>query len=262
LNWQHFESCLFLRVPARSITASRFSILIAVVALLSILIATPASAQEVGSVTRVQKLAQIGSATAAEGTAVHLNDRVRTGVGARLEITFRDDTKLTLGENAEVVVDRYVYNPSTSTGVVLLNSTRGALRFATGQISNMTNKDIKVQTPVAAAAVRGTEFWAGIVDHTYGILLLSDHGKVNVSNPAGSVLLSVPGQGTDIEPSLKEDQRPGEPYIWPADKVARALSQTSFGTALLGPIPGLAVPLIPLIPAITNNNENDHPISP
>ena len=45
--------------------------------------------------------------------------------------------------------------------------------------------------------VRGTEFWTGPIAGHYGALLLK--GKVSVSNCAGAVTLSVPGQGPDIQ---------------------------------------------------------------
>ena len=85
-----------------------------------------AAAQVVGSVTRVQNQAQVGSTPAVSGTPVSMNQVIRTGPGARLRITFRDGTSLTLGENARIVVNRYVYNPASSTGVLALNASRGA----------------------------------------------------------------------------------------------------------------------------------------
>ncbi len=54
----------------------------------------PAAAQVVGSVTRVQSQAQIGNRAAAVGTPVQMNDELRTGANARLQITFRDGTLL------------------------------------------------------------------------------------------------------------------------------------------------------------------------
>ena len=86
---------------------------------------------------------------------------------------------VTLGENARVVIDRYVYDPDRSIGAMALKSTRGALRFATGKIHQMDHKDVTVSTPAAALAVRGTEFWTGPIDGQYGALLLK--GKVRVS---------------------------------------------------------------------------------
>ena len=155
-----------------------------------------AAAESVGVVTNVQNQAEIGATTATAGTPVHMNDRLHTGANARLRITFRDNSVLTLGENANVVIDRYVFNPDKSTGQVALNATRGAFRFAGGKIEQMREKKVTVTTPVAAMAVRGTDFWAGHIDGQYGVLLLK--GRVRVSNRAGAVTLSHPGWGTDI----------------------------------------------------------------
>lgn len=216
-----------------------------------------AAAAAVGTVTRVQKQAQIGSATAVEGTPVNMNDEIRTGPGARLEITFRDETSLTLGENARMVVDRYVYNPNTSTGALALNASQGAFRFATGKLGKMRNKDVKVTTPSAALAVRGTVFWAGFIDLQYGVLLLSKTGKVDVSNSVGAVTLASPGEGTDIPPTFKDNYGPLDPYLWPEDKVARALAMTSFGLALGPEI--LAPAAILGAFAFSQNDGNDPP---
>ncbi len=176
------------------------------VAILVVFVSTcAAAAPVVGTVTKVEKQAQIGSTTAVVGTPVHMKDKIRTGRNARLQVTFSDDTTLTLGEDALVVVDRYVFDPDASTGILALNVSRGALRFATGKLGKMKNKDITVATPGAALAVRGTEFWAGLIDLQYGVLLLSKTGRVDVSNSGGEVTLSAPGQGTDIPPALNEN---------------------------------------------------------
>jgi hypothetical protein len=67
--------------------------------------------------------------------------------------------------------------------------------------------------------VRGTEFWGGPIDARYGVLLLE--GEVTVSNAAGSLTLSKPGQGTDIPSPLDP---PGVPAAWSAEKIARAVA--------------------------------------
>jgi hypothetical protein len=113
-----------------------------------------------------------------------------------LEVTFNDSSTLALGENANVVVDRYVFNPDKSSAQVVLSATQGAFRFAGGKIEQMKQKNIVVNTPQAALAVRGTHFWAGPIDGKYGVLLLS--GKVAVKNRAGSAILDRKGYGLDI----------------------------------------------------------------
>jgi hypothetical protein len=157
-----------------------------------------AAAAAVGTVTKVQNQAQIGGTAAAVGTPVNMNDQLLTGAKARMEVTFRDGTVLTLGENAKVRIDRYVYNPGQSTGTLALKTTTGAMRFATGKLNQMRNKDVTVTTPYAALAVRGTEFWMGPIDGHYGALLLK--GKVAVRNAGNTVNLSHPNWGTDIYP--------------------------------------------------------------
>ena len=108
------------------------------------------------------------------GTLAHMNDELRTGAKARLQVSFRDSSELTLGENATVVVDRFVFNPDEGTGEALLKTGVGAFRLATGKISELHNKKITVSTPFATLGVRGTDFWWGPIDGRFGVLLLSE----------------------------------------------------------------------------------------
>ncbi len=174
---------------------SLLTVAVALIFLVTIEPVAPADAAQIGKVTRVQKEAKVGSKRAVVGTPVSRNDRVRTGPGARLQITFADGTNLTLGENATVVIDRYVYNPSKSVGEMALSSTTGALRFTTGKLGTMKKKNVTVSTPSAALAVRGTEFWMGPIDGHYGAYVLK--GQTDVTSRGRTVRLK-PGYGTDI----------------------------------------------------------------
>ena len=147
--------------------------------LLSVVAHGVAEAQTVGTVTKLENQAQVGGAAAVVGTPVHMSDDLRTGAKARLEVTFRDDTKLTMGENAKLVIDRYVFNPSQGTGEMAVKATQGAMRFVTGRIGKLKDHNVTVVTPSAALAVRGTDFWVGPINGQYGVLLLK--GKVKVS---------------------------------------------------------------------------------
>jgi hypothetical protein len=99
------------------------------------------AAAPVGSVAKVQNQAQIGARAATVGSPVHMGDVLRTGANARLQVTFTDGTSLTLGENARVVIDRYVFNPAQSTGKMALNATHGAIRLATGRLHRMRDRE-------------------------------------------------------------------------------------------------------------------------
>ena len=125
----------------------------------------------VGMVTKAENEAQVdsgsGTITASVGTVVHMKDLLTTGPNGRLQVTFRDKSLLTLGENASVLIDRYVFDPDASVGEAALMSTKGALRFATGRLKAVTKKDITIATPLATLGIRGTDVWT---DGTHGVL--------------------------------------------------------------------------------------------
>lgn len=202
--------------------------LLPIVGLLAVLASPPAGSaaeedrSQVGTVARVENEASIVVASASRqavvGMPVHMKDELRTGANGRMQVTFLDDTELTLGENASVLIDRYVYDPDKGIGETMLQTTRGAFRFATGRIKELKEKTIVITTAFADIGVRGTEFWGGPIDGKYGVLLLE--GEVTVSNQAGSVTLSKTGEGTNIASPL---DAPSAPNIWPEAKVSRAI---------------------------------------
>ncbi len=148
---------------------------------------------------------------------------VSTGAAARLEVTFKDNTRLTLGENAKLRLDKYVFNPAAGRGTIRFRLV-GAFRFLSGQVSKLARSDVSVTTPVATIGTRGTEFWAGpIDDQSLGVFLIE--GAVRVSNTAGAQTLNQPGQGTNI---ARRGAAPGPITFWPQDKVNRAIAAVTF----------------------------------
>ena len=122
------------------------------------------------------------------GTPVHMRDELRTGPEGRLKITFRDDTVLTLGEKASVVIDRYVYDPDRNVGETIAPDDQGRLSLRLGPHQGaeaVATSLSRRRSPISACAAR--EFWGGPLDEIWGALL---EGEVTVSNQAGSVTLS------------------------------------------------------------------------
>ena len=199
-----------------------------VAAQVSTRVATQVAAPEgIGTVSRIQGEASgtRGGATRALdlNASVILNETVSTGAAARLEVTFKDDTRLTLGENAKLTLDRYVFNPDARRGAIRFRVV-GAFRFLSGQISKLARSDVSVTTPVATIGIRGTEFWGGpIDDQVLGVFLVA--GAVRVSNAAGAQTLDRPGQGTNI---ARQGAAPGPVTFWPQDKVGRAIATVTF----------------------------------
>jgi len=195
---------------------------------LACLAGSQTAAQEaIGAVSRIQGEASAtrDGATRRLGlnTSVFLKDVVSTGETARLEVTFADNTRLTLGEKAKLTLDTYVFNPAAGSGTIKFGLV-GSMRFLSGQVSKLANSDVSVTTPVASLGIRGTEFWGGPIDNqALGVFLIE--GAVSVSNAAGEQILSRPGQGTNI---ATPGSAPGPVTVWPQDKVNRAFATVAF----------------------------------
>jgi hypothetical protein len=187
-----------------------------------------AAAQEaIGAVSRIQGEASgtHGGATRALGlnASVFLNEVVSTGEAARLEVTFTDNTRLTLGEKARLTLDTYVFDPAAGSGTIKFGVV-GPLRFLSGQVSKLASSDVSVTTAVATLGIRGTEFWGGpIDDQALGVFLIE--GVLSVSNATGEQTLRQSGQGTNI---AAPGSAPGPVTFWPQAKVNRAIATVTF----------------------------------
>lgn len=191
-------------------------------ALLGILLSGPANAQPASHVGGVSRLAGRceggfeGKTVPLEmASAVFLGQVVTTAARSRLEITFDDDTLLTLGEQVKLTIDDFVYRPDRNRIALAID---GAMRFISS-VRKPANADFSVATPVGKIDIRGTDFWSGPIDGKYGVLLLK--GAVRVSNAAGEAVLDAPGEGVNI---AGPNVAPGPVTQWPADKVRRALA--------------------------------------
>jgi len=186
-----------------------------------------AAQDAIGTVSRIQGEAsgtRNGATRAlAPNSAVFLNETVATGETARLEVTFTDNTRLTLGEKAKLTLDNYVYDSATGRGTIKFGLL-GAFRFVSGQVSKLASAEVSVTMPVAVVGIRGTEFWGGPIDgQALGVFLIE--GSVSVSNGAGQQILNLPGQGTNI---AAPGAAPGPVTFWPPDKVGRAIATVTF----------------------------------
>lgn len=154
------------------------------------------------------------------GASVVMREVLATAAAARLEVTFLDATRLTLGESATVTIDTFVYDAGAASRIAL--AATGTLRFVSA-IGKPANAVVTVSTPVAEIGVRGTDFWFGPIDGQFGVLLIE--GAVSVSNTAGAVVLDQPGEGTNI---AGPGAAPGPVTQWPQQKVERALAAVAF----------------------------------
>lgn len=87
------------------------------------------------------------------GIDVQANELVTTGARDRAHLVFLDGTSVTIGPNARLVIDRFVYDPDTKKGDLAITATKGVFRLVGGKISK-TNP-ITVTTPSGTIGIRG-----------------------------------------------------------------------------------------------------------
>jgi len=93
--------------------------------------------------------------------AIYKDELIETGDESAIVVTFADGSKLTVGENAKIVIDKYVYNPGGSSNEQVITLTKGAFRFLSGSIP----KDkVKLSTPTVTIGIRGTELIFDVAD--------------------------------------------------------------------------------------------------
>jgi ferric-dicitrate binding protein FerR (iron transport regulator) len=127
------------------------------------------------------------------GNSVFSNQRIRTGVASTAQLSFLDATSVSVAPQSELVLDRFVYNPSRGAGNVVLTTGRGAFRFVTGA-QNPTNYTIK--TPVATIGVRGTivEIRNAMLNGVMVSVITLMEGSVQIRTRSGqTVSLTQPG---------------------------------------------------------------------
>ena len=69
------------------------------------------------------------------GIDVQANELVTTAARDRAHLVFLDGSSLTVGPNARVVIDRFVYDPASNSGDLAINASRGVFRLVGGRIS-------------------------------------------------------------------------------------------------------------------------------
>jgi ferric-dicitrate binding protein FerR (iron transport regulator) len=131
---------------------------------------------------------------------VYVGDRVSTGASSRLTMRLGTDTTVKLGENTQLVIDRFISETggeiSLESGPMLFDRPPGARRVP-----------MQIRSPYAVMAVRGTQFFAGPSNSVFGVFVKD--GTLEVSAAGSTVTLS-PGQGTNL-------QAPGAPPTAPVN---------------------------------------------
>ena len=90
------------------------------------------------------------------GQVVFEADGLRTAADGRIGVTLNDDTRVSLGPNSEVRLDRFLYAPAEGRLGFVLKVVSGIVAYVSGRIAKLSPDSIRLETPSAVVGVRGT----------------------------------------------------------------------------------------------------------
>jgi hypothetical protein len=144
------------------------------------------------SPARQTSIDQVGS-----GQDVVMGDAVNTRSQARLQIMLLDQTAITMGENASLVIDEFVYDPDNADAALSASVTQGAFRLVTGGVARNNPDGTTVKLPSAVLTIRGTTT-QGNCDSSGCIVALSGTGDQNSAGKKPSQVLIESGKDRKI----------------------------------------------------------------
>ncbi len=133
-----------------------------------------------------------------KGFKVEEYDIIQVAKNGSARILFLDETKVMLGKNTLLDIQKYQFDEKESDNASL-NIQNGMFNFITGKIGKIAPEKFSIKTKTATIGIRGTE--AGCVDKNNLAVCYCSDGGINTDTPLGDV--DIPkGMKTTIKPNL------------------------------------------------------------
>ena len=172
------------------------------------MISTNVSAQElkiekqlVGIVGAISGTVKTETRQLKAGDKIYLNETIVAGAGSGTQILLLDQSTFTIGEDSEVVMDTFIFDPATNDGKIVASVKQGSLKVISGLISKKNPDSLTVEVPEGTLGSRGTEFQTVVSKGRTDTLLIGPGknntlgmrpGAVLIGNSLGSTLLDNP----------------------------------------------------------------------
>ena len=172
---------------------------------------------------------------------IYFGDIIKTGAQTNLQILFDDETVFTIGENTEIVINEFIYDPNQDNELNKISAEvmQGSLKVVTGLISRENPENLLITLPTGVLATRGTEVQALVKPGQEDIVVLlgpgpnnaagERAGAVEVSNNQGSVYMDQQFSFT----SITFNQSPSPPQPAPVALIQEINQSLNAGTIAL-----------------------------
>jgi hypothetical protein len=97
---------------------------------------------------------------ATPGAPVYEGDMLRTYWNGRLGVTFKDDTRISLGPSTRMTIPKFTFSPSEQRYGFVVRLVAGTLQYLSGLTAKLSPESMKIEMPTATVGVRGTRFLA------------------------------------------------------------------------------------------------------
>ena len=138
------------------------------------------------------------------GDKIYLNDKIQTDTQGKTQILLKDQMTISLGPNSQMVVDKFVYDPKDKSKNELSTQIKqGAFKFISGKIASDNKDAMKVSTPKATIAIRGTGVAGDIQPTGTDTIVLLD-GQIGVTSNTYSKttqIIAQSGYGVTVNPN-------------------------------------------------------------
>lgn len=152
-----------------------------------------AAVQSVGEVSLVIGEAQLARSggevlAVARNMPVHPGDRIETSVGGHVHVRFVDGGMVSVRPESRLMIESYQREGAGNGGAIKFRLERGAVRSVTGEWGEENRERFRLNTPIAAIGVRGTDF-----------VVQADKDQLRAAVVSGAIVVAPFGEGCRVE---------------------------------------------------------------
>jgi len=126
-----------------------------------------------------------GSQPVSKGMAVQVGDRIETERGGHIHLRFVDGAYVSVRPSSRLVIESYKYDAAhPEQGEVRFRLDSGVARAISGKVAQAARERFRLNTPIAAIGVRGTDF-----------VVLAQSDGVWATVHSGAIVLAPLGEG-------------------------------------------------------------------
>jgi len=151
--------------------------------------ATCAAAEKVGEVSLAIGVSRVvgerGNHTTSRGMSVQVGDRIETERGGHVHLRLVDGAYVSVRPASRLTIEAYHYDPARpQESAVRFRLETGVARAISGRIAETARERFRLNTPIAAIGVRGTDFVVQV-----------ELDRVRVTVHSGAIVLAPLGDG-------------------------------------------------------------------